>query len=190
MTKEDLETVRDANGAANGAADGGIDEVGIEFLNEFVHQHAGAAGIHDVDHPHPAKQKPDAEKKRIGKHRRMHTHGEVPELDQLLENNPLVEDAILKMRAKYDGGIDSSGKVYDALEISGSQAYGIVGIEIWKVRKGDGKLYQPDGGMWTSPMLPESDALKRLTDKDHPRYIPAEPEFPGYGLVSRSLAYK
>ena len=84
-----------------------------------------------------------------------------------------------------------SDRIQRALEYTGTQSYGIVGIEVWEhqqqSRSKSYRLRMPGGGRWISPYLQigttnleQRDAINTLLDD--PRFVPPQTQTVGVGL--------
>lgn len=90
-----------------------------------------------------------------------------------------VDEDILH-RAAADAGLGSMGTVY---------------VEVWTLSQDGTKLSRPDGGYWMDPVFHNPDAEEcgccgtlqcsacRISDPDHPNFLPADPVAPGVGFA-------
>mmetsp|Transcript_28467 Transcript_28467/g.42079 ORF Transcript_28467/g.42079 Transcript_28467/m.42079 type:complete len:590 (+) Transcript_28467:189-1958(+) len=81
--------------------------------------------------------------------------------------------------------ISDRDRLHRAIEDAGSNAFGVIAVDVWLLDDNDGKFVHADGGWWRyQHFLPASpEALERVENFSLKNYVPASPQIPGAGLA-------
>ena len=76
-----------------------------------------------------------------------------------------------------------SNRLQRAVRDAGEYAVGVQAIAVWTFDDDYDRLVQPEGGWWSHPDLPRSDALERLINPAYPTYVPPTNVSPGTDIA-------